>query len=90
MDPGDSDSVAGHLLDLWTDEELHERMSAFARRSISDEVSTVGNALSWFYLADMWVNKDGVTADGRWVNDMAREEAGIPYHRGENKLPREI
>ena len=25
----------------------------------------------------------------RWVNDLAREEAGLPYVEGENKLPRE-
>ena len=90
VEPGDWGTVAGHLVDLWLDEELYARMSRYAARSVSDEVSTVGNALSWFYLADKWGNGEGVVPDEKWVNDMAREAAGFPYKEGENRLPREI
>ena len=76
------------LLRLWTDAELYERMSGFAGRSVSDEVGTVGNALSWFYLADKWAGGEGLEPEERWVNDLAREEAGFPYGEGENRLPR--
>jgi len=48
----------------------------------------VGNALSWFYLADKWAAGEGVRPEERWVNNLAREEAGMPYLEGENKLPR--
>jgi len=50
VDPGDFHAVAGHLLALCTDEKLYETMSSYAKVSVSDEVGTVGNALSWFYL----------------------------------------
>lgn len=88
--PGDHRAVAKHLLELYTDEGLYKKMSEFARNSVSDEVGTVGNALSWLYLADKWANVGGVQPEGRWVNDLAREEAGVPYIEGENKLPRDF
>jgi glycosyltransferase involved in cell wall biosynthesis len=88
VEAGDWKAVAGYLLELWTDEKKYKRMSEYARGSVSDEVGTVGNALSWFYLADRWVNGEGVVPNGKWVNDLAREEAGIPYMEGENRLPR--
>jgi hypothetical protein len=62
---------------------------------VSDEVGTVGNALGWFYLAAKWNEvgvekhgKGGLKGNEKWVNDMAREEAGHPYSEGENRLPR--
>lgn len=90
VEAGDWHAVAKHLLTLWTDEALYEEMCAFAKVSVSDEVGTVGNALSWFYLADKWANGKGIVPEGRWVNDLAREEAGIPYKDGENRLPRDF
>jgi alpha,alpha-trehalose phosphorylase (configuration-retaining) len=89
VEPGDWKAVGRKLLDLWTDKGLYEKMSAFAGKSVSDEVGTVGNALSWFYLADKWTGGAGVEPQERWVNDLAREEAGLPYVEGENRLPRE-
>ncbi|KAI0145134.1 family 4 glycosyltransferase [Xylariaceae sp. FL1272] len=49
--PGDHKAVARHLVELFTDRELWERMSEAARKGVSDEVGTVGNALAWYYLA---------------------------------------
>ncbi|KAK3386104.1 hypothetical protein B0H63DRAFT_395632 [Podospora didyma] len=93
--PGDWKAVAGHLMDLFTNEELHAKMSYEARTGVSDEVGTVGNALGWFYLAAQWHEvgvekngKGGIKGNEKWVNDMAREEAGFPYKEGENRLPR--
>lgn len=95
VNPGDWKTVAGHLMDLFTDEELHKKMSYAARTGVSDEVGTVGNALGWFYLAAKWaevgvekLGKGGMKGNERWVNDMAREEAGFPYAENENRLPR--
>lgn len=97
VEPGDWKAVAHHLIDLFSDEELHKRMSHEARTGVSDEVGTVGNALSWFYLASKWAEvgvkkqgKGGLEGNELWVNDMAREEAGHPYRPGENRLPREF
>jgi alpha,alpha-trehalose phosphorylase (configuration-retaining) len=90
VETGDWKAVAEHMFDLWTDDVLYQKMSQFAKKSVSDEVGTVGNALSWFYLADKWGNGKGVAPEGKWVNDLARKEAGRPYEKGENKLPRSI
>jgi glycosyltransferase involved in cell wall biosynthesis len=95
VNPGDWKAVAGHLMELFTDPELHKKMSYAAKTGVSDEIGTVGNALGWFYLAAKWAEvgvekngKGGLKGSEKWVNDMAREEAGFPYVEGENRLPR--
>ncbi|KAI9728609.1 MAG: hypothetical protein M1834_007637 [Cirrosporium novae-zelandiae] len=90
VETGDTDAVAQHLYDLWTDADLYERMSKYAAVSVSDEVSTVGNALSWLYLASTLSKGTVLKPDGKWINDMAREEAAEPYKPGENKLKRAV
>lgn len=88
IEPGDWQAAGRHLLRLWTDHDLYDRMSGEATRTVSDEVGTVGNALAWFYLANKF-REGGVAAKERWVNDLARAEVGSAYGKGENKLPRE-
>jgi len=39
-------------------------------------------------LADKWASGEGIVPNERWVNDLAREEAGLPYLEEENRLPR--
>lgn len=90
IEPGDWEGAAAHMYDLWTDDKLYQRMSEYASKSVSDEVSTVGNALSWFYLADTWAAGKKLVPNCAWVNDMAREAAGIEYEEGENRLPRSL
>lgn len=85
----DSSAVAKHLFELFSDDGLYNRMSEYARLHVSDEVSTVGNALSWLFLADrMAARKEKLHVNSRWINDLAREEAGYPYKEGESRLPR--
>lgn len=91
VEPGDWKAVAKHLKSLFADEELWARMSNEARHGVSDEVGTVGNALSWYYLGAKWAEtgvKPGLKGNEKWVNDMAREDAMQPYSADENKLPR--
>ncbi len=95
VEPGDHNTVAQHLVELFKDSELWERMSYAAKTGVSDEVCTAGNALAWFYLAtkfsgtaDEGGESTGIKGYGKWVNDLAREEAGYPYQEGENRLPR--
>ncbi|KAI5920868.1 family 4 glycosyltransferase [Camillea tinctor] len=92
VEPGDHHAVAKHLLQLFTDQDLWDQMSSAARTGVSDEVGTVGNALCWYYLADKLSEKAGakVEGNGRWINDMAREEAGFTYGEEENRLPRKF
>ncbi|KIL83632.1 hypothetical protein FAVG1_13153 [Fusarium avenaceum] len=95
VEPGDCKAVAHHLMDLFTDDDLYERMSYAASTGVSDEVGTVSNALCWFYLASKWADLDlensgmaALQSHERWVRDMAREEANYPYSADEDRLPR--
>ncbi|KAJ5749117.1 uncharacterized protein N7511_010813 [Penicillium nucicola] len=78
VDVGDTDTVARHLFELWTDEDMYNRMSEYAIHHVSDEVGTVGNALNWLYLASKLSRGEPVRPNGRWINDLAFEEIGVP------------
>jgi glycosyltransferase involved in cell wall biosynthesis len=88
VQPGDYQAVAKHLNTLFTDTKVYDEMSQFAETHVSDEVSTVGNAMAWLYLADCLANGEKLEPNGRWINDLAREGAGVPYQEGEVRLPR--
>ncbi|KAJ5666494.1 uncharacterized protein N7477_008942 [Penicillium maclennaniae] len=90
VEVGDTEAVANHLFELWMDQEMYARMSTYAASSVSDEVSTVGNMLSWFYLASKLSKGVSIQPNERWINDMAREEANEPYSPEENRLKREV
>lgn len=90
VDVGDTNSVAGYLFDLWTDSELYDRMCVHAAMSVSDEVTTVGNFLSWLYLGSKLADGNCIRPNKRWINDMAREEANEPYGPHENRLKRVV
>lgn len=90
VDVGDSDAVAKHLFELWTDQDLYHRMSEYAMNHVYDEVSTVGNALNWLYLASKLSKGQPVQPHGRWINDLAFEEIGVPIVEGEPRLTREV
>ena len=89
VDVGDNDTVAKHMFDLYTNDELYDEVSEYARTHVSDEVGTVGNAAAWMYLAVMYVSR-GVSLQpkGAWLNDLMRAETGEPYTQGEPRLPR--
>lgn len=86
--PRDTDAVAKHLYDLYTDEGLYRAMSQYARKHVSDEVGTVGNAAAWLYLAVMLSRGVKLKPNGAWINDMLRAETGELYDDSETRLPR--
>ncbi|KAI5857205.1 hypothetical protein BZA05DRAFT_415878 [Tricharina praecox] len=86
---GDSTAVAEKAFELMNDKVKYQKMSDYAKSSVSDEVGTVGNAVAWLYLAAKLGSGEKVQGgEERWVVDMARKEAGIPWEEGENRLPR--
>lgn len=89
VQPGDYKAVAKHLHTLFTHNKTYDEMSHFAETNVSDEVSTVGNALAWLYLADRLAKGEKLEPNCAWINDMAREGADVPYQEGEVRLPRE-
>ncbi|KAJ7273572.1 glycosyltransferase family 4 protein [Mycena haematopus] len=86
--PAGNESVAKHLFELYTDEELYRKMSQYAKTHVSDEVGTVGNAAAWLYLAVMYTRGVKLQPNGAWLNDMLRAETNEPYAEGEPRLPR--
>ncbi|CRG86342.1 trehalose synthase (Ccg-9), putative [Talaromyces islandicus] len=90
VEVGDTDAVAEHLFNLWTDHALYKHMSHAALNTVSDEVTTVGSALSWLYIASELTKGKVVKPNEAWINDMAREEAGQPYQKGESRLKRAL
>ncbi|KAG0130319.1 trehalose phosphorylase [Tuber indicum] len=85
---GDTDSVANHLFDLYTDHDLYTKMSNHAKASVSDEVGTVGNAACWLYLVAKLARGEDLQPQAQWIMDMAMEEAGQKYEIGQPILPR--
>jgi glycosyltransferase involved in cell wall biosynthesis len=78
VDVGDTDAVAWHLYNLWTDEALYDRMAAYAISHVCDEVGTVGHSLGYLYMCSKLSKGEPVRPHGRWIDDMAFEESGIP------------
>lgn len=78
VDVGAHDTVAQHIHHLFTDRDAYAHMSSYAASHVSDEVSTVGNALSWLFLADELANgARRIEPNSRWINDMARRRRGF-------------
>lgn len=91
VDVGDVQSVADHLLRLWTNSELYDRISSsHSSYRVSDEVSTVGQALNWFYLCSLLSQNMRLEPKGRWIHDLARESFGQDYTKADGKLKRAV
>ena len=88
VEVGDTTAVANHIVDLWTDKALYKKTSDYARTCVTDEVSTVGSAASWLWMASKLAKGEKLLMKGQWVNDEMRKEAGEPYTEEEPRLPR--
>ena len=91
VEPGDAVAVAKYLDVLFSDCSKYKTMSEFAAAHVSDEVGTVGNAVCWMYLVNQMSRGDKkVMPNGRWIWDLARDDAGEPRKEGdEDWLPRD-
>ena len=90
VEVGDTDAVASHLLELWTDHDLYQRISDYSLSHLSDEVGTVGHALNWFYLASKLSRGHKVQPNQDWIQDLARQELGQSYTKADGKLKRSV
>ncbi|KAG0130328.1 putative trehalose synthase [Tuber indicum] len=89
VEVGDTEAVANHLFNLYTDKDLYTKMSQHAKASVSDDVGTVGNAACWLYLAyKLARGEKALQPHARWIMDMAMEEATQEHEIGERILPR--
>ena len=88
VEVGDTDAVANHIVELWTNKALYKKMSDYARTCVTDEVSTVGSAASWLWMASKLAKGEKLLMNGQWINDAMRKEAGEEYTAEEPRLPR--
>ena len=90
VDVGDNDTVARHMFELYTNDDLYDEMCEYARTHVSDEVGTVGNAAAWMYLAVKFAaHGQKLKPNGAWINDLMRNETGEAYTADEPRLPRQ-
>ncbi|KAK9474614.1 uncharacterized protein V1510DRAFT_411494 [Dipodascopsis tothii] len=90
VEVGDTKTVAEKIHELFMNEDLHMMLSEYAKVSVSDEVSTVGSAVSWLYMFNELASGREVHPNGGWIYDLMRERVGVPFKDGEILLPRDI
>ena len=62
----------------WSGEGVdHVEIDADGIVNVSDEVGTCGNLASWLYLASKLSKGEKLKPNGKWINDMMREDAGV-------------
>jgi alpha,alpha-trehalose phosphorylase (configuration-retaining) len=79
--------VAKHLHRLFTDADDCQRMKQFAVNHVSNEVGTLAihwPGCIWWTLCP----SEKILSDSARINDIARENAGVTYGKGETRLPR--
>ena len=75
VNPADTDAIAQDLVRIFGDEQPSSK-KVFTRNSkLADEYTTVGNALSWMYLASKLSRGDKFEPRGGSINGLAIEEA---------------
>lgn len=89
VENGDHKAVARCLHHLFTNHKAYDNMARHAATHVSDDLSTVGNALAWLYLADALSQKEGIVPSHMWINDMARKASGLPHQNDEPLLFRD-
>ncbi|GLA31633.1 hypothetical protein AnigIFM63326_010313 [Aspergillus niger] len=80
VDKGDECAIARHLSRIFSDEKISQHKAAPALKRLPDEYTTVGNAVSWLYLASKLSRGDKFEPRGKDIYKLAREEAG--YNAG--------
>jgi len=91
IDEWDTDAVAEHLFNLWTNQDgLYEVMRSRTHSWLGDEITTVSSAACWCYLASELSSGRSVRPNGAWIYDLMRAGVKEPIQRGEVLLSREV
>ncbi|KAF3386359.1 Trehalose phosphorylase [Penicillium rolfsii] len=90
VDVGDTDAVARHIFELWTNPNLYEEISAYSTNHLTDEVSTVGHALNWLFLSSELSKGHKIRPHKQWIQDLARASLDQKYDEGDGKLKRSV
>ncbi|KAF7588509.1 hypothetical protein BBP40_005645 [Aspergillus hancockii] len=78
VEKGDENTTALLLFDLWTDPGLADQIVLGEPRKLRDELTTVGNAVSWLFLAAEMSSIGGsMEPDGGDIFELAGRGAGL-------------
>ncbi|KAG0136194.1 hypothetical protein HOY82DRAFT_599379 [Tuber indicum] len=86
VEVGDTQSVADHLSDLYSNNDLQIRVSNHAKVSVIDGVGAIGNDACWLCFASNVVGCQVLQPGGKWITDMTRAETGQNY-QGVKRTP---
>nr|OQO27109.1 hypothetical protein B0A51_06017 [Rachicladosporium sp. CCFEE 5018] len=87
---GQRREAAEYMDVLFGDDERYYDMGYCGRLGISDEISTVGEAVCWMYLFNRMTSERKPSFEGGWVWDMAREGAGERRRRADVERSRSV
>jgi glycosyltransferase involved in cell wall biosynthesis len=69
---GNTQQVAEHLFQLFTDEELYKRMSKAASETVNPDYFAIKNCLDWLFIANELVQKGKLETDMSNINDLLK------------------
>jgi len=70
VESGGTTQVAGHLYDLFTNDELYRKMSESAEKFANKDYLTVPNAMCWLFLSNQLLKKHDLGGQYAWVKDL--------------------
>ncbi|GFG19389.1 heat shock trehalose synthase [Aspergillus udagawae] len=76
VDKDDCNSIS-HLFRQLNNPKLSPQMTFPSRNSLPDQYTTVGNAITWFYIASKLSKSEGIEPDGRDLYQLAQSAASV-------------
>lgn len=71
VETGGTTQVAEHLYDLFTNEELYQKMSQAASSFANKDYLTIPNAINWLFLSEQLLQGNELGGHYAWVKDLA-------------------
>ncbi|KAJ6088099.1 trehalose synthase (Ccg-9) [Penicillium canescens] len=68
----DTNSMAEDLFKIWTDSQLQPKLNISAPNNTWDEVTTVGNAVNWLFLASELSKGKNLEPNGEYIYQLAK------------------
>jgi glycosyltransferase involved in cell wall biosynthesis len=69
----DANSMAKHLFKIWVDGQLQQQVKSTAPNKIWDEITTVGNAVNWLFLASKLSKGENIEPNGEYIYHLAQQ-----------------
>ncbi|KAJ5293561.1 hypothetical protein N7508_008382 [Penicillium antarcticum] len=70
----DANSMARHLFKIWVDGQLQQQGKSAAPNKTWDEITTVGNAVNWLFLASKLSKGETIKPSGEYIYHLAQQD----------------